>query len=390
MTPAGALAVLAAGAVFLQLGVALVAGRARRRPRARPSTRPSCAVVVPTKGAPRGFVQNVEALAGQAYPGYRVYFVVEAEGDAGLAVLRDAARRYAHVQVVVAGLSTTTCQQNHNMLAGVAAAGPVEVLAFADNDVAPPPDWLASLVDALGEPGTTVATGYRWLVAPAGRLGEQVQVAMNITMYAWFLAACDVLGRGLWGGSFALRHADFVRLEVAAAWDRAVSDDVTLMGCLERAGLRSRFAPGVVIVSDDVLASPRAAVAWFERQLLNLKAHAPGLWGLALAGLGLVGVLLALLPLAAAAHLSGLATFAGAGGWAGAGFWAGECVRVAVVAAQGPTRGALGLVAGAPLLRLAEVAAAARTLGRRHLTWAGTRYHFDARGRLARIERGPA
>lgn len=396
MTIEGALWIVAAATTSLQLVAALAAAWARR-PRAAsaaPREEASCAVVVPSKGVPAGFERNLEALARQRHPAYRLYLVVESEADPGLTALRALCARHPHASVVVAGLSRTTCQQNHNMLAGVRAAGAVEVLAFADNDVEPRPEWLAHLVAPLADPAVGVTTGYRWLVAPTGRWSEQPHVAVNLTMYAWFLAFCHALGKGLWGGSFAMRRRDLDRLDVESVWDHAVSDDLTLMDRLAREGLRARFVPEILLVSEDVLVSPREAMAWFERQLLNVKAHARGLWRLIVTGLALEALPLVALPVAAAAALLGVSSFGRAGGIAALAAWAGECVVAAVLVAQGPTRGAARLVAAAPLLRLAQTNAALRTLFRWSLTWSGVTYHFDRAGRVERIVRwersGPA
>jgi len=363
------------------------------RPRFDAQWLPRCAIVIPTKGVPRNFAGNAQAHLALDYPDYEVIFVVESEDDAGVPLLRELVHgSRGRAQLVIAGLATRCSQQNHNMVAGVAAAAAraPDVLAFCDNDVAPARDWLRALVLPLSNPDVAVATGYRWLVAPRGTLGAQIHVFVNMTMHAHFAALTHFFGSGLWGGSFALRRTEFEARGVAARWSETISDDLSLTEILRAHRRRSVLTADVLIVTDDVLDSPRAAIAWYARQLLNLKAYERFTWAFAVGGpLLAAGGLILALPWALLAAARG-GSFWAHGGLAATIFLGAEIITALLYACTAPTRSRWLMVARVPLLRLAQVAAYLATIGRSSLVWSGTRYRFDRRGKVIGLERGVA
>lgn len=347
-----------------------------------------CAVIMPSLGTPPGFATTVRAHARNcAATGSRFLVCVESEQDPGVPMILEAAREFASVELVVAGPTALSSQQNHNMLAGVAAAGDAEILAFADNDFTPPPRWLETLVRPLQSEAITVTTGYRWIVGP-GTMAGHFHALASMTMVAWFAPLSRILGAGLWGGSFALRRRDFESLGVAERWQTSISDDLTLTAALMTHGKRATFVPELLIATDDCIDDPRRAFAWFERQVLNAKAHARPLWGVVLLGLGLEGFFL-LLPFLAllALPFEALSLFAPDAALAGALAWVGAVIPTICYTTLGPIRGQGTLWVLAPLLRLAQAAAALRTLFANEITWAGVTYRFDRRGRVTDVRR---
>jgi cellulose synthase/poly-beta-1,6-N-acetylglucosamine synthase-like glycosyltransferase len=360
-----------------------------RKTRSSAAWVPRCAIVVPTKGIPQNFAANLAALLSIDYPAYDIYFVVEAESDPGVPLIRAQIESEPRAYLVVAGLSTTGCQQNHNMLAGVAAAGDVEVLAFCDNDIAPPPHWLRALVPPLADPAVTISTGYRWLCSPHGTFAEHAHTFINMTMYAHFHMVMVLRGVGLWGGSFALRRADFVALGVASRWAETVSDDMSLTEILVRHRRKCALVPELLMVTDDVFDRMAPAVSWYRRQLLNLKAHEWWVWAFAVGPAMALAALLLVWPFVAAAASWALGgSFWRWGGAAGLVMWGGDMITAAVYGAVGPTRGQGWLILRAPLLRLVQCVAWARTLGANSFEWAGIFYRFNRRGQVVEIRRG--
>ena len=395
MSAALALTLAAAALAAVEVPAALVARLRQRwiyprlvRPRLNPAWLPRCAIVIPTKGAGKNLAANLGAHLAHDYPDYEVLFAVEDEADAGLPIIREIiARSDGRARLVVAGLAATCSQQNYNMLAGVAAARGAEVLAFCDNDVAPGRDWLRSLVLPLSDPAVAVATGYRWLVAAGGSAGEQVHTFMNMTMFAHFSLVAQLAGAGLWGGSFALRRAEFETWRVAAVWGETISDDMGLMAILRERRRRTMLTADVVLVTDDALPTVRAATAWYARQLLNVKSFEPGTW--AVAGVATVAgaCLVVALPVAILAAGAG-GSFLAWGGGAALFWWGIEALLVCLYSQLGPTRNLRRMFLLLPLLRLTQAASFLATIGRRHLDWAGVRYRFNRRGRVVEISRG--
>jgi len=395
-----------AGALGLGLFELAVSGLARARhrrwyprriaPRFDRGWRPAAAVVVPTKGAAPDLAENLGALLRQEYPDYEVFFAVESRDDPGVPVIEALLARAVREgwpgrgRLVVAGLATACSQQNANMLAGVAAAGarPV-VLAFCDNDVRPGPDWLGALVAPLGTGETAVTSGYRWVSGRTGAAAEHAHAGIALSMYVHFALVAHLAGKGLWGGSFALRRADYEAWGVGARWGETISDDMSLMGILQARGRRTLLVGEVLIVTEDTFASGAAARRWYARQLLNVKAYERATWALVGAGhlaaaFAWVGAGLALAALAIGAGEDVVR----AGGGVAAGLFA-VCDLAASAWASGiaplPSRGRFLL--RLPWVRWLQAGAFLATLGGTVLWWAGVGYRFDRRGRVVEILR---
>lgn len=388
---------LAVGLTLTQWAVAGLAwfrrARARRIGTSRASrSQPTCAVIIPSKGAPAQLEGNLRAHLQLDYPAYRVIVAVESTEDPGFVMLQTLAQEDARLTVVVAGLATAGCQQNHNMIAGVEVAGSVDILAFADNDYAPSREWLGRLVAPLADPAITVTSGYRWLILPPGARGAAaVQVAMNMAMYMHFAALNQLVGRGLWGGAFALRREDFGPLEVARLWRDSISDDMTLAAALVSRHRRSHLVPELLIESNDVERDVGAAVGWYRRQILNVRLYDFPTWiGFMIPGYVIASLLL-VWPLVAWIGASvGDASWWAWGGAAGGVYLAGEMVTAAMVTRCGPVRHRGWFVFGAPWWRVFQTWGALKSAGRRVVHWAGVNYELSSGGKVVRIGRdGP-
>jgi hypothetical protein len=270
-----------AGALLGSVGGTLHARRWARAP--LPKTEgpfPRAAVIVPCKGAHPGFEANVRAFAAQHYPAYDLLFVVDAKDDPcalALDALQGSVPR-VHVALIDPDLAAEGWASGKiaAQLTGVALAAPdVEVLVFADADAHPEPGWLASLVAPLADPAVGGVTGYRWY-APATRA-----TAWTHLRDAWNAVGLDALTmprfRFLWGGSMAVRRADFERSRVRALWKQTVSEDVGLTRAILELGLHLEFAPGAMVASREDWSGAEVR-EWVVRQAALTRGAMPNLF----------------------------------------------------------------------------------------------------------------
>jgi hypothetical protein len=378
------LAILAAAAQGLAGRAAL--GFARARPKLQPADAdlPSVAVIIPSRGAPRGFASALERHADLDPAAAELIVAVESASDASAIAAQGVRSGNPPPRVVVAGLAGRGSQQNHNMRSGAAQCS-AEILAFSDDDHLPPRDWTRRCVEALREPGVGVATGYRWVSGASSSWSAMLHVHINASMLSWFAFANRATGRALWGGLFAIRRADYERLRIDDVWKDAISDDLTLDAALKAARLETRLVPGLVAESRDDIESWAAALRWWRRQILNVKAYAPGLWLVVLLGGGVLPLLLSAAPVWALAAAEGptrslllLAALV---------YGAQEIAWAAVLGGIGVVRSPLRLAAGALVFRLLEAIVIVGTTLGSSIAWAGVTYRFDAQGRVIEARR---
>ena len=252
--------------------------------RDKPQTyRPRAAIIIPCKGLDSGFQANIESFFHLDYDDYRLLFVVQNNSDPAYPELRRIAERLGpeakarNIRILIAGLSTGCSQKIHNLLYAFGQLDDdIEVLAFADSDVCVRPDWLRLLIWPLRRPKCGVATGYRWFVPARNNLATLGLSAINS-------AVAQMLGNSpfnhAWGGSMAVRVADFRRLGLPELWTHTLSDDLSLSQAVKKAGMRVIFVP-------DCLTASYESVTWSRlyefcrRQFLITRVYAPGTWWL--------------------------------------------------------------------------------------------------------------
>ncbi len=244
---------------------------------------PFAAVIVPSKGLDPGFDANLTAFLSQDYPSYQLIFVVASDRDPAFRHLADRLKRLPAPQpagtlktaLVVARHSETRGEKVNNLLAALEAVDPAaRVLVFADSDATPGLGWLRSLVEPLADPSVTVSTGFRWYL-PGQGFGSQLRAA-------WDTSIATMLGEHnhnfAWGGSMAIRVADFKRLRVADRhWASTVSDDYALTRAVRDAGGRIRFEPRCLIKSQDS-SGFREFMRWANRQIILTRVYSSRLW----------------------------------------------------------------------------------------------------------------
>jgi cellulose synthase/poly-beta-1,6-N-acetylglucosamine synthase-like glycosyltransferase len=230
-----------------------------------------------------GFDANIDAFLNQDYPDYQVVFVVATPADLAYQKLRArldasvASRviRDPQMSLVVAGIAEGRGEKVNNLRRGVEAVDPAaKVLVFADIDVTPSPDWLHSLVTPLADPQITVSTGFRWYL-PGGGLVSRLRAA-------WDTSIATMMGdhghNFAWGGSMAIRTADFQQLGIAERyWANTVSDDYALTRAVREAGGKIAFEPRCLVASREE-SSLREFLRWSTRQIIITRVYAAHLW----------------------------------------------------------------------------------------------------------------
>ena len=265
---------------------------------------PYSALIIPCKGVDSDLEDNLRQFLSQDYPKYQVILAVASPNDPAHEYLRAIVEQSAgssgpKTTLVVAGYADNRGEKVNNLLRGLSAVDPAaEVLVFADADARPAHDWLRSLVAPLADPKVLVSTGFRWYLPSVG-LVSQLRAA-------WDTSIATLLGdhdhNFAWGGSMAIRTADFRRLQVAERyWANTVSDDYALTRAARDAGGLIRFEPRCLVASRED-SSLGEFLRWSNRQIIITRVYAPHLWRLGLAahvlycGTLLLGVAMLALP----------------------------------------------------------------------------------------------
>lgn len=236
---------------------------------------PPATVIVPVKGFDEGLAANLAALATLDYPDYELIVAARSIDDVDERCLPAPAR------LVLAGSrDASTGEKINNLLAAIAASRPEStILAFADSDGRVQPQWLRALVTALHTEGAGAATGYRWHI-PNPPFGPA-----SLLRSVWNSVIAGGMGSGnnrfAWGGATAIRTGTFRKLNVAAWWSGAISDDYRLSEAVRNAGLKIVFAPGALVASTDGT-NGAEFLKWIRRQLAITRFYAPMLWRVAL------------------------------------------------------------------------------------------------------------
>jgi glycosyltransferase involved in cell wall biosynthesis len=357
-----------------------------------PEYLPRCSLIVPCKGTLPHFQDNLLAFLRQDYPRYEVIFCVEGESDDAVPIIKSAIAQSARASLVVAGLTSACAQKVHNQLAALQHVDSPEVLVFADSDIAPAPGWLRQLVLPLSVSTVSIATGYYWLSQQAGTgststLGELAHCYMNRVAYALFASTMYWGGAGLWGGTMAMRKADFEALRVASRWQECVVDDVSLSEIAVRRKLKIVLVPQCITPTDNTVRTFASFTAWCARQVMNLKAYGRGQWAFGVfLSYGYIAVS-ALFPVSVLGTLFTQASFWEWGGGASLILFVGEMLATLFYALLGPTPKPVLFTFLAPVLRLAQGVGCLKTIGTSTMHWSGVHYTVDRSGRVVCIKR---
>jgi len=235
------------------------------------------ALFVPCKGMDFELEQNLHALLRQDYGNYQVTFVVESTDDPAYELVQRVAAAHPEVDcdVIVAGVTSTTGQKVHNLLAATDdLPSNIEYLAFADSDAKPKPYWLRALVSDLRRQEVGAVTGYRWFVPGQPSLANHLLYGINCNF-------ASLIGKGsphvIWGGSWAIRREVFDQTGLRQAWEGTLSDDLVATRVIRRARLSIEFEPACMVASpaDNTLGD---MLAFVRRQYVITKCYLPVAW----------------------------------------------------------------------------------------------------------------
>ncbi|MGC8624440.1 MAG: glycosyltransferase [Phycisphaerae bacterium] len=245
---------------------------------------PMVAVIAPIKGVDANTRQNITALLQQDYPYYRVIFAVESTDDPVCALIHaaQAANTTKAIELVVAGRATSRGQKVHNQLAAVDRTTPADTfLAFMDADAQPAPNWLHALVSMLNSHHIGATTGYRCYVPSNAGAANGIICVLNAMVGTLFGPYRRTVA---WGGSMAIRRADFFVFGVHDAWQGALSDDYVLTWCVKKkAHKKIHFVPQCIVASQAAFDWPKAW-EFAVRQYRITRVCAGRLWLTGLAG----------------------------------------------------------------------------------------------------------
>jgi len=279
----------------------------RSRRRAPGNYTPPAALIIPCKGISPELDQNISRFLTQDYPSYQVIFVVASKKDPAFPHLTRRIEQAVgskspgerKVSLLVAGYSKIRGEKVNNLLEGLTAVdAQAEVLVFADADARAAPDWVRSLIAPLADPSIIVSTGFRWYLPGAGLVSH--------LRAAWDTSISTMLGdhshNFAWGGSMAIRAADFKRLKVAELyWANTVSDDYAMTRAVREASGKIRFEPRCLVASREDSTFVEF-LRWGNRQVIITRIYARRLWSLGLVSYSLycgtfvLGVVLLLCP----------------------------------------------------------------------------------------------
>ncbi|HYE75531.1 MAG TPA: glycosyltransferase, partial [Blastocatellia bacterium] len=252
---------------------------AMRAPSSRTTRQmPKAAVIIPCKGTDSDFEENIGAYLAQDYRHYELIFVTESTADPAYAALTRMLSEYNRpVWVTIAGESNGQGQKVHNLCAAIELLNSVnkraEVLVFADADARPSENWLRELVATLDDEHVGAATGFRWYSPACKGVWPRL-------LSAWNASALNLLGERssfAWGGAMAIRRDYFQRLKIKEQWEGAVSDDYALTQAVQASGLRIKFVPSGLMLSE-AKAGFKELLEFTTRQITITRVYAPRVW----------------------------------------------------------------------------------------------------------------
>lgn len=262
---------------------------------------PSCALIVPVSGSHPAMGAALASIAEQNYPDFAIYLVTSTRDDPAVPLIELLGRQYGNIRHVVAGVATERGQKNHNLLAGVAAAGEqFEVYAFCDSTHIAREDFLRCLLLPLARREASFTTGYHE-VEPGDQGIVTLAYALSV-LFMHFMQGMPALTQP-WGGAMAMTRQAFSRYNVAELWQTTVVDDCSLGALLTGEGVHVRLCAGAILRTQATGHAFPVWHAWLRRQILFLKFCMKSEW----LSLGAVCVLMVVPPLwCAIACLSGI------------------------------------------------------------------------------------
>ena len=337
-------------------------------------------VVVPIKGVDPQTESNLDALFASRVPVPVEYLIaMESPDDPAYAVATRVRQRHPDVAsaIVISGPAGSRMGKQHNLAAGFARAR-YDTTASIDADVRVDPDTLAVGLSHLTRPDVGVAYFLPQYVGP-GRLGGLLVALYSNYYYQLNMAAVALSSNAgfITGGLWLMSGEARRRLRDLSRFGATVSDDPAIGRAVVAAGLRTVLIPRTVRMRYENLGlggGVRHVLKWLTllraeglpTYLAIATSWHPLLLGTvtaviaALAGVGVVPVLLAVAAVVVVRLLGAVVLHARAYGWRG-----------------------LRTILWLPVYELLAVPVLfARALFSRELTWRGTRYRIGRGGTI--------
>ncbi len=239
---------------------------------------PKAAVVLALRGSDPFLVQNISALTQQDYPDFTLFIVVDSPRDSAWMDVSKA-QSLAPGRIVTMTLEEPlqSCSLKCSALAEAIERidTSFEVIAFLDGDACPHRTWLRELIQPLADAKIGVTTGNRWYIPSHISCGAMVRYFWNAgaIVQVW-------LNDIVWGGSMALRREVIDQIGLVSRLRKSFVDDGAVVRQVQRAGLKTRFVPTVIMPNREDI-SVRRFISWSERQLLAARSADSG-WAIIL------------------------------------------------------------------------------------------------------------
>jgi ceramide glucosyltransferase len=350
-----------------------------------PLTYPKASLIIPVTGRAPDMEAALHSFLRQDYPHMETILVTSGEADPARDLASELARQHHGTRHVVTGTATQCAQKNHNLLAGIAAAGQdTDIYVFCDANHLARPEVVLELAAPIIHKEADFTTGYREV-----ELHGMEKNAVSFRLILWSMGQfqSSPIFTQPWGGAMAMSVSAFQRHRVADLWARTVVDDCSLAGLLVKKGIPVLYCPGAMLRTPVRSMDSQALLDWFVRQLFYPKLYTRAVWML----LGLI--LISVLILSAASMgflLAGLARFALPPGTIPVAL-SHLCIPFVLsyflrmkLCAQCPPK-----IWWAGFFRTLIVVYSAywKTIGTTSITWRRVRYEVDGQGNVTRIDR---
>ncbi len=347
---------------------------------------PRCSIILPCKGVPQNFENNIRSFFHLDYPSYEIIFTVEREDDPCVPIIKKVMQDEPGAHLAVAGITTSCSQKNHNMIAALDVADNPEVYVFADSDITLSSDWLKELVLPLSSNKIAVSSGFRWLYSTNSAIGAMVNSYQNSLLLVLFSAASFLQDIGLWGGSMAMRKSDFDELGVREYWAQTVVDDMSLSRLIMKHAKKSIMVSTCITPTDDTLPTIKQSIQWFQRQVMFLKAYQRKTWLIAILLVLSCLTLQMLLPVSLIVSSITSKTFVQAGGIPSLIFIFGTMATTIFYPLLGKHPKLFRMLLLQPISITTVLVSTVKTLFTNTVKWSGFRYKLNFRGEVISVE----
>jgi cellulose synthase/poly-beta-1,6-N-acetylglucosamine synthase-like glycosyltransferase len=239
------------------------------------------AIIVPCKGLIKNLEKNLISICEQNYPDYRVIFVLDSKKDPAFSLIQNVVKEKNNAVIEFSEKINEASGKISALISGIKKTGDVDVYVFADSDVTPHKNWLASLVTSLSDENVGATTGFRWFFP--SNLKSSLISAWNMASMITLLHPISTFA---WGGSTAIKKTFFKKLNIESKWKKGFSDDLILTEAVKKSGYKIKFVPNCVLESP-IETDIKKFLDWGTQQITWVRWYYPLIWFI-----GCIGMLL--------------------------------------------------------------------------------------------------